>query len=157
MKKISILFFLALTFTSSLFAQQERDQVFQVLNVAITNMTGSTTNTTPGLIFNNYQDNVPFRIWVKAEGNAGTTNTASSTSNLVVHISTASGSQFVTNSFDTGILSPIKLTVPRLQTATNVVSDYFELRGARYFRVGAIENNYVGTVSNIQVIVGYPK
>ena len=154
MKIIGLFLFLS---TISTFLQAQEETIFRNLGTGVTNIVASTTNQTAGEIFHNYKENVPFRIWVKAEGNAATTNGVSTASNLVVRIVTASGSQFVTNSFDTPMLTNIKLTVPSLGASTNVVSDYFELRGARYFRIGAIENNYLGSVSNLQIIVGTPK
>jgi hypothetical protein len=126
------------------------------LGTTVTNIAASTTNTTAGNIIVLPPNLSAARVYVKAEGNAATTNAGASTvSNLVVHLSTASGSG-TTNVFDTGILSNAKITVPALGSSTNVMSDWFQLSGVRYIRVGAIENNNIGSVSNLQVIISYP-
>ena len=127
------------------------------MGTSITNITASSTNSTGGTIIAIPTSPVPVRIWAYAEGNAGTTNGVSAVSNLIIRISTASGALTSTNRFDTGKYSPIKLTLTPLATSSNTFSDWFEVRGARYIRVGSIENNYVGTVSNLQVIIGFPK
>jgi hypothetical protein len=37
-----------------------------------------------------------------------------------------------------------------------VQSDWFVTSGARYIRVGQVENTYLGNVSNLTITVGYP-
>lgn len=159
MKKLLIGIF-SLTFLVSIShaAGDNEGPVAYNLGTSVTNMAASTTNSaTTGTILTIPTSPVPVRIWAYAEGNAATTNGVSAVSNLIVRVSTASGTLTSTNRFDTGAYSPIKLTLTPLVTASNTFSDWFEVRGARYIRVGSIENNYLGSVSNLQIIVGFPK
>lgn len=135
----------------------ENDPAYQLAGTAVTNLAASSTNTGSGAIISLNQSPSPVRIYLKAMGYAATTNGVSAVSNLVVKLSTASGSSYVTNDFDTANLSNIKLTMTSINSQTNLVSDWFVLGGAKYLRVGQIENNFLGSVSNLQVIIGYPK
>jgi hypothetical protein len=130
----------------------DQETVYRNLGTGVTNIAANTTNTTAGSIFQFNYGQSPIRLYVKASGFAATTN-----GSLVIRFSTASGDQSTTNDFDTALLSNIKITITSLQSTTNVVSDWFEPRGARFLRVGAIENNFNGSVSNISVIIGYPR
>lgn len=145
-------------FSLRAFAQNsDQETIYRNLGTGVTNLAASVTNTTAGEIFGMYTTPRPIRIWATASGYLATTNGVSATSNVVIRIVTASGNLGTTNAFDTASLSNIKLTLPNLSSATNTVSDWFELRGARYWRIGAIENNTLGSVSNLQILVGYPK
>lgn len=159
MKKYLFSLFLGLTLSLNAYADGAGgyDPVAQNMGTAVTNVAASTTNSANGTIIALPTSPSAVRIWLTAGGNAGTTNGSSSVSNLVVKISTASGTLLSTNAFDTANNSNIKLTLPVNGAVTNTVSDWFLLTGARYIRVGQIENNTLGSVSNIQVIVGYPK
>jgi hypothetical protein len=128
------------------------------LQTSVTNIAGTTTNSTaaPGKFL--FMGETPVRIYLSATGNAGTTNGAAA-GVFTVKFSTASGSGTgVTNAFDTAKLSNIKLSISNseLTSATITVSDWFVLSGAKYLRVGQIENSSPGTISNISVTVGYP-
>jgi hypothetical protein len=136
----------------------ENDPVFVNLGTSVTNIAASTTNTTAGPIFTLPLSPSQVRFYVTAQGNAATTNAGAATvSNLVVFISTACGNEVTTNNFDTAQLSNIKITVPNLGSATNTASDWMVMSGVKYLRVGAIQNNNLGSVSNLQVILSYPK
>lgn len=146
---------LSLFLLSAAHAIEEPVAIF--LGTSATNLAGNSTNSTGGQIIAIPTSPTPIRIWAYAEGNAGTTNGISSVSNLVVKLSTASGTFNSTNKFDTAAYSNVKIELTPLVGASNTFSSWFELRGARYLRVGQIENNYVGAVSNLQIIVGFPK
>lgn len=156
MKKL-LAIFLSLTCVSA-FAQQ-REPNYRGMGTAVTNVAASTTNLTAGEIIQLADGQSPVRFWLKAEGNAASTNAGgiSTTNGLTVYISTASGNLGTTNSFDTALLSNVKLQIKDLGSQTNVVSDWVVLQGARFIRVGAIRNELLGSVSNISVVYGYPK
>ena len=128
------------------------------LTPAVTVLAASSTNSTAGTTEYLYTGKNSVRIWASCSGIAATTNGVSAVSNIVVRLSTASGRDGVTNIFDTATYSNIKLEIPVTGNgATNVVSSYFILTGSRYLRIGQIENNSLGIVSNLNVFVGYPK
>jgi hypothetical protein len=154
---------LVLSLASLLFALnafgQYREPSYKNVGTGVTNLAASVTNSVAGEIIQLNDSPSPVRIWLKAEGNLGTTNAGgiTTTNGLIVYFSTASGNLSTTNTFDTALLSNIKLQIKELQSTTNTVSDWFELRGARYIKVGAIRNEFIGSVTNVQVIIGYPK
>lgn len=121
------------------------------LTPAVTTLVLTSTNTAAGTTLKLHEGKRNVRMYLTANGIAATTN-----GSLIVKFSTASGSGTTTNSFDTASLSNIKLTMSTLAGATNTVSDVFDLTGARYIRVGQIENTFQGIVSNITISVGYP-
>lgn len=122
------------------------------LQTSVTNIAAQSTNTTAGPIKFFYAGESPLRIWLSANG-----NTANSANGLTVKLSTASGNDTTTNNFDSASLSYIRLSLTNALGATSTtVSDRFILSGARYIRVGQIENAYAGAVSNITINVGYP-
>ena len=128
------------------------------LETSVTNIAGSTTNSTAAPAKFLYMGETPVRIYLTATGNAGTTNGATAGA-FVVKLSTASGSgTSVTNAFDTAHLSNIKLVISNshLTSSTVTVSDWFVLTGVKYLRVGQIENTSPGSISNIAIKVGYP-
>ena len=113
-----------------------------------------TTNTTAGTIQYLYDAQSTLRIYVSATGTAATTNGA-----LTIKFSTASGNGNQTNSFDTAAFSNIKLVMSNGISSASVPvvqSDWFVSSGARYIRIGQVENTYLGNVSNLTVTVGYP-
>jgi hypothetical protein len=136
---------------------QYQEPVYKTLATPVSTLAANSTNTTAGTIVVLPTSPTPVRIWLTASGIAATTNGVTAVSNLVVRLSTASGSVIATNTFDTASLSNLRLTIPTLGASTNTVSDYFELRGARYVRVGQIENNFQGAVSNLALIIAYPQ
>lgn len=123
--------------------------MFKTIGTAVTNIAGSTTNSAAGPQFELYHAENPIRIFLTAQGVAGTTN---GTGGLTVKFS----SSFDSNTWDTATLSAIKVNMSALGGATNTVSDWFATGGAHYIRVGQIENGFVGAVSNISVTIGLP-
>jgi len=156
MKKLLILALGLTAFGQVIQAQQP--EAFS-LETTVTNIAATTTNSTAAPAKFLYMGETPVRIYLTATGNAGTTNGAAAGS-FTVKLSTASGSgTSVTNAFDTAHLSNIKLSISNshLTSTTVTVSDWFVLSGAKYLRVGQIENTSPGSVSNIQIKVGYPQ
>lgn len=144
MKKL--LLALALCLVGSLQAQET---IVYNLDTSVTNnFVSATTNSTPATveIINNPKDTI--RIYVTASGLASTTN-----GSFIIKFSTSTGTSSVTNEFDTASLSNIKITMSSLGLTTNTVSDWFQVRGVRYIRVGSMENTFLGPVSNITVRV----
>jgi hypothetical protein len=128
------------------------------LQTTVVNIAGNTTNSTAATAKYLNMGETPVRIYLTATGNAGTTNGAAAGA-FTVKLSTASGQGTgVTNAFDTAHLSNIKLVISNshLTSSTVTVSDWFVLSGAKYLRVGQIENTSPGTISNILIKVGYP-
>lgn len=129
------------------------------LQTTLTNIAATTTNSTAAPAKFLKQGESPVRIYLTATGNAGTTNGATA-GVFTVKFSTASGQGIgVTNNFDTAHLSNIKLSISNqhLTSSTVTVSDWFVLDGAKYLRVGQIENTSPGSISNIAIRVGYPQ
>lgn len=155
MKK-ALLFLIPLVIVSVTLAQNP-EPAFVYMQTAVSNIAASATSSNAGPIIVLQGSPAPIRVWLTASGVAATTNGLTASSNLVVRLSTASGGPNTTNAFDNPFLVNTKISLTAIGSLTNTQSDYFELRGARYLRVGAIENNYLGAVSNIQVIVGFPK
>jgi hypothetical protein len=128
-----------------------------VITPAVTSVTANNTNTTAGTVTSIPNTSLPVRIWVSANGVQATTN-----GTLIVKFSTASGTYSSTNQFDTASESAVKVTLTTLGSATNSASsalytgsDWFQLAGVRYIRVGQIENNFAGVVSNVTIRLGY--
>lgn len=127
------------------------------LQLSATNIAATTTNSTaaPAQFLRDGVSKV--HIYLTATGNAGTTNGAAAGA-FVVKLSTASGSgTSITNAYDTARLSNVRLMISNseLTSATVTVSDWFELSGIKYLRVGQIENTSPGSLSNINLKVGY--
>lgn len=137
-------------------AQDQNQVIFQSLNLPATTVAASTTNTTAGTAFQLPTGKSPCRIYLTASGIGASTN-----GSLIVKLSTATGSGYggtgVTNAFDTAAQSNIKLTMSTLGNTTNTVSDWFQISGVKYIRVGSIENTFVGAVSNLDVTISYYK
>ena len=113
---------------------------------AVTTVSANSTNTTAGttlLIANPIEKG---RLYVSASGIAATTNGL-----LTIYFSTASGNVGTTNTFDDASTSLIKLSMTNIGANTMGVSDWFELSGVKYIRVGRIENTQFGVVSNISI------
>lgn len=146
--KYFLSFLLALTFCVSANAQSGESFA---LTPAVTLLTGAATNSTAGTVKQLSQGENKVTIYLTASGVGATTN-----GSLVVKFSTASGSGAVTNNFTTASLSDVKLTMSSIGNTTNTISDWFELPGVKYIRVGQIENTFVGAVSNISIRVAYP-
>lgn len=128
--------------------------VFKNFQLPVTNIAATTTNSSLGPIVVLDQSKAAARIYLTASGTAATTN-----GSLIVKFSTAGGTQNITNEFDTGSLSGVKLTMTGttgIALTTNTVSDWFNLTGVRYIRVGQIENGFLGTISNMQMRICYP-
>jgi hypothetical protein len=146
-----LLFALSLLLTVNGYSQEARSFT---LTPNSTTVATATTNTTAGTIQLLDHGESPLRIYVSATGTAATTNGA-----LTIKFSTASGNGNQTNAFDTASLSNIKLVMSNginsVSTAV-VQSDWFVTSGARYIRVGQVENTYLGNVSNLTITVGYP-
>lgn len=107
------------------------------------------TNTTDGAItiISNPKDTC--RIYV-----TGTTTQSTTNGNFVVRFRTASGSSSITNEFDTTVFTQIKLTFPTtLVNGTNTMSDWFQIRGVRYIKIGRMENTTEALITNITVRV----
>jgi hypothetical protein len=121
------------------------------LTPAVTGLAANNTNSSAGTAKMLYVGESPVRIYLTATGAAATTN-----GSLIVKFSTASGLNYsTTNSYDTASESNIKLTMSTLGNNTVTVSDWFVLSGAKYLRVGQIENNFAGAVTNLVINVGY--
>lgn len=156
MKKYLIPFLFQLLLALHVQAEGNPAESF-TLTPSVTTVAASATNTTAGTIKILNGGETPVRIWVSASGIGASTNGVSAVSNLVVKLSVASGSSGVTNAFDTAAFSNVKVTLPVTGVTTNVQSDWFVLSGCRYIRIGQIENNTLGVVSNISVTIGYPR
>ncbi len=126
----------------------------QKLIPAVTFLAANSTNTANGTVTPVQQMNEvgAVRVYLTASGIAASTN-----GSLIVKISTACGTDSQTNAFDTADASTIKLTMSSLGAVTNTVSDWFQLSGVRYLRIGQIENTFGGVVSNIAVNISYQK
>lgn len=125
--------------------------VSMAMQTSVTNIAASTTNSTAGPVFYVYNPLSKVRIYLTADGIAATTNGL-----LTVKFSTASGTESSTNAFDNASVSNIKLTATNIAANTSyTVSDWFELSGVRYLRVGQIENTQLGIVSNIAIRLSY--
>lgn len=121
------------------------------LTPAVTEIAASSTNSTAGTIKKLSQGETPIRFYLSCNGNA------SAAGAFKVKLSTASGSgNSITNNFDTPSESNVYLVITNALTATTTtVSDWFVLSGAKYVRIGQIENTKTGPVSNIVVNIGY--
>lgn len=141
-----------LIFAVSGYSQESRSFTLQT---TLTNVAAFTTNSTAAPAYYLYDAQSPVRIYLTGTGNAGTTNGVAS-GVFTVYFSTASGNGGQTNAFDTANLSNIKLSITNAWGANTItVSDWFVVEGARYLRVGRIENSFAGSVSNVGVGVGY--
>lgn len=91
---------------------------------------------------------------VPASTNAGGTNLA-----LTVYFETSPDNGVT---WDNASLSNIKLSSTTMDaatvglSATNVVSDWFNLTGVTKLRIGRIVNPFLGVVSNPVVFISYP-
>jgi len=121
------------------------------LTPSVTSLAANSTNSTAGTVKKLADGENNVRIYLTATGGAATTN-----GTLVVKFITASGSGDTTNTFDTASLSEIKLTMSSLGANTYTISDRFVLSGAKYIKVGQIENTFAGAASNFVITVGYP-
>jgi hypothetical protein len=133
---------------------------YDVINVAVTNIAASSTNTTAGQIYKFWQPVDAIRLYVSVLGTAATTNATAGSGAFTVKLSTASGNDFTTNNFDTADWSNIKVSITNnitSPTVTRTVHDWFDTRGVKYIRVGQVENQLLGVVSNVSVTIGYEK
>lgn len=155
MKNHILIIFSVFTLALKTFAADPPAEFFS-LTPSVTLLAASSTNTTAGTIKQLSRGESPVRIWASCSGIPATTNGVSSVSNIVVILSTAAGSDTTTNLFDTPNFSTVSLTIPVTGNGnTNVVSTLFDFTGSRFIRVGQIQNNTLGIVSNIIVNVGY--
>lgn len=148
MKKYLFLFALALLGTSLLTADDR--STFFVLTPNSTTVTASSTNSTEGTGVEFYTGAGSATIYVTAEGTAATTNGF-----LRVFFSTASGVSGTTNNYDTPLYSNIKVSFTNdIGANTVTLSDWFNVSGRRYIKIGRVENTFKGNVSNLTVRVG---
>ena len=127
--------------------------IFKSITPGVAQINAATTNNTAGTTYYFAQPQGAVRLYLTADGAAGTTSGA-----LTVKFSTASGLEATTNNFDSAQLSQIVLTINADASTTNTVtvSDWFNMTGVRYLRVGRIENTSGAAWSNITVRIGYP-
>lgn len=132
-------------------ARAQDSATFMSLTPAVTAIAANTTNATAGTVAQLARGQDVVRLFVTGSGVAATTNGA-----LKVRLSVASGSgDSTTNAFTLASESDIYVTLSTVGTSTNTASDWFNLRGCRFVRVGQIENTFAGPVSNIAVRLGY--
>lgn len=158
MKKIIAVLSLALACTV-----MAEGPTFAPLNVPVSmkDTAAGTTNATAGNPFFFYAGQSPVRIWASFTGTPATTN-----GSFTVKFSTASGlhsppGASITNEFDTAASSAIKLVATTMNGATvgagttNTISDWFQVGGAGWIRLGQVENTFLGPVSNLTITIGY--
>lgn len=97
------------------------------------------------------------RVWLTLGGDASTTNAGTATTGYRVWLYTSPDNTTWDTDKD---YANIKLAYTNsLGAATNTISDWFVLDGAKYIRIGRVENTFLGGVSNIsvKVSVGAPQ
>lgn len=147
MKKNLIAFFILLT---CMVVIADRINVIDVMTPAVTSLAATSTNSTAGTIYNMIQGpGAPpdtIRLYAQSSGTAATTN-----GNLIVKFSLSTDGV----TFDDAPTSLVKLTLPATGTSTNQISDWFQISGARYIRVGQIENTSAGTSTPIAIRISF--
>lgn len=128
----------------------DQTTLFVPISPAVTSLAATSTNTTDGTALQVPSGGAPVRLYLTASGIAATTN-----GTFTVYFRTASGNGYTTNSFDTSSSSYIRLQFTTLGGSTNTVSDWFQLTGVRYIKVGRMENTFQGAVSNISLNLSY--
>lgn len=120
------------------------------LSPGVTNINAaSTTDTTAGAIQYLPFNGVARTLMVQARcaGIAATTNGVTASSNVVFRLAVSiDGTNFTDAS-----TSPYKVTVNAPGATTNWNADWFYLPGVKAIRIGRIENNTQGSVSNFVV------
>lgn len=117
------------------------------LTPAVTAIAANTTNTTAGTTLD-LGPNPPHTIhlFLRATGTAASTN-----GTLVTKYEVSYDGSTWTQGRDSNLF----LTMSTLGAATNHIDDWFVLAGARYLRVGRIENTFAGPCSNLLFNAAY--
>jgi hypothetical protein len=145
MKKI--LFFLFLMLRVSVEAQSPINQTL-LIPQATNSVTTGVLNTGKGAIRSLPDGITGARIDAYAAGTAASTN-----GSIVFYLETAVST---TGPYTIYSDSNIKLSATGTGAATNSCSDYFNLTGVRYIRMGAISNSTAGTFTNPVLTITYP-
>ncbi len=125
-----------------------QDIVTIPLTPAATSFATATTNSNAGTTVELTDTPDAMRFYVQATGVAGTTG-----GTFKVFLETGS----TTNTMDTGSLSPIYLSIGNIGNTTVYVSDWFNVTGVKYIRVGEVQNTHGDTVSGLACKITYPK
>lgn len=121
-----------------------------VLTNSSSTVLATSTNSTEGTGVEFYTGPSSATIYVSATGTAATTNGF-----LRIFFSTASGVSGITNAYDTPVYSNIKLSFTNdIGASTVTLSDWFNVSGRRYIKIGRVENTFKGNFSNFTVRVG---
>jgi hypothetical protein len=134
-------------------AQQPNSTAIFDLSPGVTNVAASSTNTTAGssvlLPMNGIARTL--MIQARAAGIPSSTNGVSAVSNIVFRLSISMDGTNYTDSST----SPYKVTVPAMGFTTNWNADWMYAPGIRGIRVDRIENNTLGSVSNLLIWGSY--
>lgn len=135
--------------------------IFQYFPVLTNAFPASTTNSTKGTPRSVERAIHGVRLTLAVTGINASTNAGTTNSGLTVFFETSPDNGVT---WDTAGQStaPIKLTMTTLDgatnqlSATNVVSDWFNLTGVTKIRQGRAINTLLGVVSNPLIIISYP-
>lgn len=133
---------------------------------AVVGMPVGSTNYLKGDVYQVASGSSTVRVWVSVKG----TDLVSTNGNYIVWLESASGTGpsgtpalwgstagTVTNEFDTAPHNQFRIEVPLTGVSTNVVSDYYDLAGVKYLRVGGQANSSLGNATNVIIRLGHWK
>lgn len=136
-----------------------QDTYFYSINVLTNSIAASSTNNLKGASVPITRGVDGIRLTLAATGIAATTNAPGTTNGFTVFFETSPDGGAT---YDSGQFSFVKLNMTTMGSAvagpgtTNVISDWFNMAGVTRLRAGRIENQLLGAVSNITVIISYP-
>lgn len=147
---LGLLGFFALVIICKCFAQgpYPEDIQFWTMAPGVTNMAASSTNTLKGTAYPITRSVDGVLLAFSGTGTAATTN---GSFKVFYEVSPDDGVSFSEAQF-----SLIKLTATTLGATNYTFSDWFQLTGVTQLRIGRIENNFVGPVSNLVFKIAQP-